>query len=130
MAHIYRKQILEQYLDAYGHVNNASYLTLLEEARWDLVEGRGCGYDFVQKTRKGPVILEVNLRFAKELKLREWVTIETKLLHYDGKIGEIEQKIIKEGGAIATLALFKFGLFDLEARKLIEPDENWKRAFA
>lgn len=129
MAHIYRKQILEQYLDAYGHVNNASYLTLFEEARWDLVSQKGFGYEFVQKSRKGPIVLEVNLRFAKELKLREWVTIESQLLHYDGKIGQIEQKILKEGGVLATHALLKFGLFDLELRKLIEPDEVWKKAF-
>jgi len=128
--HKYKKQILEQYLDVYGHVNNASYLTLFEEARWDMVSERGCGYEFVQKTRKGPVILEVNLRFAKELKLREWVVIETQLKKYDGKIGEIEQKILKEGGALATQGVFKFGLFDLEKRRLIEPDKKWKIAFS
>jgi acyl-CoA thioester hydrolase len=129
MAHIYRKQILEQYLDSYGHVNNSSYLILLEEARWDLVESKGCGYEYVQKTQKGPVVLEVNLRFVKELRLREWVTIETQLLNYSGKIGELEQYIKKQDGELATTAFIKFGLFDLQKRKLIEPDENWKRAF-
>jgi len=129
MAHIYRKHILEQYLDAYGHVNNASYLTLFEEARWDLVESKGCGFEYIQKNQKGPIVLEAHLRFVKELKLRDWVTIETILLHYDGKIGELEQKIIKAGGEIATYAHFKFGLFDLRTRKLIEPDENWKKVF-
>jgi acyl-CoA thioester hydrolase len=128
--HIYKKQILEQYLDFYGHVNNASYLTLFEEARWDLVSQRGFGYDFVQKTRKGPIILEVSIKFSKELRLREWVIIETKLLNYAGKIGEIEQRIIKDSGVVATSALFKFGLFDLEARRLIELDEDWKKAFS
>ena len=27
--------IKETYLDTFGHVNNATYLTLFEEARWD-----------------------------------------------------------------------------------------------
>jgi acyl-CoA thioester hydrolase len=72
----------------------------------------------------------VSIKFSKELKLREWVSIETKLLNYSGKIGEIEQRIIKESGVVATRALFKFGLFDLEARRLIELDEGWKKAFS
>lgn len=129
MKHKYRKQILEQYLDAYGHVNNASYLTLFEEARWDLVTAKGYGFDFVQKTQKGPIVLEVNIRFMKELKLREWITIETELLHYDGKIGELKQMIVKEDSKVATEIVLKFGLFDLVSRKLIEPDTIWKQAF-
>jgi YbgC/YbaW family acyl-CoA thioester hydrolase len=129
MCHIYKKQILEQYLDAYGHVNNASYLTLFEEARWDLVTKKGLGYEYVKETGKGFVVLEVHLRFAKELTLREWITIESELISYEGKVGSIEQKIKKSDGHTATTALVKFGLFDLKRRRLIDPDPLWKTAF-
>lgn len=129
MKHIYKKQILEQYLDAYGHVNNASYLTLFEEARWDLVTQKGYGLEYIRQTQQGPVVLEVNLRFMRELKLRQVVTIESELIAYEAKIGQIKQHIVTEDGKVATEALFKFGLFDLKTRKLVEPDENWKKAF-
>ena len=33
----YEKTILEQHLDTFGHVNNAAYLVLYEEARWDFI---------------------------------------------------------------------------------------------
>ncbi len=33
-AHEYHLLILEKHLDTFGHVNNASYLEILEEARW------------------------------------------------------------------------------------------------
>ena len=35
--------ILERHLDMLGHVNNATYLEIFEEARWDFIERRGHG---------------------------------------------------------------------------------------
>ena len=34
---IYHTQIKEKDLDTLGHVNNAKYLELFEEARWDFI---------------------------------------------------------------------------------------------
>ncbi len=130
MMHKYDKLILEQYLDGYGHVNNASYLTLLEEARWDLIDKKGFGFEKIMQDQIGPIVLEVNLRFTKELRLREWIEIQTQLLSYQGKIGQIEQKIIKkEDASIAAHAVLKIGLFDLKNRKLISPTPEWIMAF-
>jgi len=130
MMHKYDKLILEQYLDGYGHVNNASYLTLLEEARWDLIDKKGFGFEKIMQDQIGPIVLEVNLRFTKELRLREWIEIQTQLLSYQGKIGQIEQKIIKkEDSSVAAHAVLKIGLFDLKNRKLISPTPEWIMAF-
>ena len=35
--------IKEMDLDTFGHVNNARYLTLFEDARWDLITKNGYG---------------------------------------------------------------------------------------
>lgn len=129
MKHHYRRQILEHDLDAYGHVNNATYLTLFEEARWDLVTPKGCGFEHIQQSKKGPIILEVNIRYLRELKLRQWITIETELLDYQNKIGSVKQQILLEDNKVATEAIIKFGLFDLTTRKLIEPTPEWQNAF-
>jgi acyl-CoA thioester hydrolase len=128
--HIYRKQILEQYLDLYGHVNNASYLTILEEARWDWVNAKGFGLEYIRQHQQGPVVLEVHLKFMKELRLREWVTIESQMLEWPGKIGKVRQQIKKESGMVATEATLHFGLFDLKERKLIPVTSEWLKAFA
>lgn len=120
--------ILEAHLDTFGHVNNATYLELFEEARWDLVTKNGYGLQQVQETKKGPVILEVNLKFKRELKLREKIMITTELVNYNGVIGLMKQQMIKANGELAAEALFTFGLFDLIERKLIEPTREWKKA--
>lgn len=124
----YKVLIRESHLDSYGHVNNATYLSLYEEARWELVTQRGYGYDYVHRSKQGPVILEVNLRFMKELNLREEINITTELLEYPSRIGKLLQRMIKTDGSIASEAVFTFGLFDLKTRKMIEPTPEWKRA--
>lgn len=120
--------IIESHLDTFGHVNNAVYLNIYEEARWDLITRNGYGLKKVQQAKQGPVILEVNLKFQKELTLREKIKITTQLISYNGKIGQLEQKMIKEDGSVASTAIFTFALFDTAARKLIEPTADWKNA--
>ena len=67
--------IKESDLDTFGHVNNATYLKLFEEARWDLITKNGYGIKTIRETKLGPTILEIKIRFLKELRLREKITI-------------------------------------------------------
>jgi acyl-CoA thioester hydrolase len=130
MAAVLEYQVLirEFHLDTFGHVNNAAYLALLEEARWDVVTRRGYGLAEVQRRQQGPVILEVQLKFLKELRLRETIKITTQVDDYHGKIGKFTQKMVKADGTVAAEAVFTFGLFDLKARRLVEPTPEWLRA--
>jgi YbgC/YbaW family acyl-CoA thioester hydrolase len=124
----YTLLIKEAHLDTFGHVNNATYLQIYEEARWDLITNNGYGLKQVQELKQGPVITEVNLKFMKELKLRETITVKTEMVDYPGKIGHLKQQMIKPNGDLASEAIFTFGLFDLSTRKLIEPTPAWKKA--
>lgn len=126
--HSYSIQILEHHLDSFGHVNNAAYLELFEQARWDLITQNGYSINEVHKLKQGPVILEVNLKFLRELKNRETIKITTELAEYKGKIGKLLQKMLLPDGSVASEALFVFALFDLNERKLIEPTAAWKKA--
>ncbi len=126
--HQYRTQIRERHLDSFGHVNNAQYLVLFEEARWEMITSRGYGMKEVHETKIGTVILSCSVKFKRELSLREWITIETELVSIDKKIGIIQHRILKEDGKIAAEAEFQMGCFDLKKRKLIQPTEQWLRA--
>lgn len=121
----YQVTIKEQHLDTFGHVNNAVYLQLFEEARWEHITARGYGLKEVLKYKKGPVILEVNLKFLKELKLRETIEITFELIGTPGKITKISQKMIKPNGDVASELLVTIGFFDLNERKLIPLSEDW-----
>lgn len=128
MDNTYSLVIKEFHLDTFGHMNNARYLDLYEEARWELITQRGFGLSQIMATKTGPVILEVSLKFLKEIKLRETITITTKVLSYEGKISRLMQQMIKADGSVASEAIFVVGFFDLKARKLIEPSPEWLKA--
>ncbi|MEZ4873437.1 MAG: acyl-CoA thioesterase [Bdellovibrionales bacterium] len=123
-------QIRESYLDTLGHVNNASYIQLFEEARWDLVEEGGYGLSKVLELKVSPVILDLDCKFAREVLNREQVRIETQVTEYKGMVGNIHQELFKENGKLACIANFKFGMFDLNSRKLVPPSELWLNAIA
>jgi acyl-CoA thioester hydrolase len=127
-VHEYRMLILESHIDTFGHVNNAAYLQILEEARWDLITRNGYGLDEVQRRRIGPIVLEANLRFARELRNRQAVTIRSWLDSHSGKVGKFAQQVLDDAGELCCDAMFTIGLFDLTARKLIRPTPEWVRA--
>lgn len=124
----FKVTIKEHHVDSYAHVNNATYLALYEEARWEIITPRGFGFKEIHQRKQGPVILEVNVKFLKEIRLREEITIQTQVVNYKGKIGQMLQQMIKDDGTVASEALFTFGLFDMKERRLIEPTPEWKRA--
>ena len=124
----YALTIREGHLDTYGHVNNACYVEMFEEARWELITQNGYGVDRVASSRLGPVILAMDIKFRREVHNRERVVIRTRVTGYPDKIGWMEQIMHNEAGEPACVAKFTFGLFDLDKRVLVAPTDEWKRA--
>lgn len=127
-THTYELTIKEAHLDTFGHVNNATYLQLYEEARWELITTNGYGMSKIRETGLGPVILDIKLRFIKELYLRQHITIHTQTVEYSGKVGVIKQWITDEEGNICSDVEMKMGLFDTNLRKLVLPTEEWLKS--
>jgi acyl-CoA thioester hydrolase len=125
-VHRYPLTILEKHLDTFGHVNNATYLELFEEARWDWIHGNGYGLAKIRETGQGPTILEIQLRFKRELRNRTSVIIETFVEAYESKVGTLVQRIVDAEGQLYCDTRMLFGLFDLGARKLVEPTPEWR----
>ncbi len=118
----------EFHLETFGHVNNAQYLALYEEARWDFITQNGFGLDRIKSDKAGPVLLEATVKFKRELKNREWITIESTPGEINGKLMVINQVMLKEDGKVASEASFTVGFMDLKERKLVSPPEDWIRA--
>jgi thioesterase-3 len=120
--------IREEHLDTFGHVNNARYLEIFEQARWDLITEHGFGLDFVRASGTGPVILEVNLRFLHEVKNRQQLLVRSFIDSYEGKIGRMTQQLIDESERVCCEGKFVIAQWDTKTRKLIEPTPEWRRA--
>lgn len=127
--HQYKFQVLEQHLDTFGHVNNANYLTLYEQARWQMISEKGYTLERVLAEKIGPVILDLNMTFKKELRLRQWITIETRFIEYKNKlVGVVAQEMFNEEGEFCSSLTLSVGLFDIKKRKLMKPTEDWQKA--
>lgn len=125
----YRLQTKESHLDSFGHMNNAVYVQLYEEARWEFMNMSGMGLEYIQNTQIGPVLLDMQIRFKRELKNREDILIKSQAKEVrSSRIIILEQQIINSDGKVASEAVFTIGLLDLKARKLVEASEEWLRA--
>jgi acyl-CoA thioester hydrolase len=123
--HEYRVLIIERHLDTFGHVNNATYLDLFEAARWDWITGNGFGLDRIRELQQGPTVLEVTLRFKREIKNRQQILIRTWVESYEGKVGTVAQEMRDEAGELCCEGRFLCALFDLKARRLLAPTPEW-----
>ncbi len=118
--------VRESHLDTFGHVNNATYLTLYEEARWEMIESNGWGLKRIQKEKRGPVITNINISYRREITLREKIKVQTKFKDFvNSKICRFEQVMYGQEGKIRSSVIIEAGLFDLENRKLLAPDNEW-----
>jgi YbgC/YbaW family acyl-CoA thioester hydrolase len=126
----YELTILEKDLDTFGHVNNANYLTLYEEARWDFITKNNLGLKEILATKIGPVLLDLNLTFKAELKNRETIKIisQARPEMRNKFVMLLDQKMLKADGKVASTLTLAVGLMDLNARKLISPTPEWMKA--
>src|SRR6185369_10355397 len=120
--------ILPRHCDLYGHMNNAAYAELLEEGRWDFITRRGYGREVVTELGQGPVVLQLNIRFRRELSPGEQVIVESSLAQVRSRAATVAQRILAADGQVACEAEATLGLFDLKTRRLVGPNERWKKA--
>ncbi len=124
----YPLTILETHLDVYGHVNNATYLALYEQARWEFITQNGYGLEKIKELGKGPVILDAFVTYKKELNARDQILIRSWSKGMKNRlVMELEQEMIKNGEVASTLKI-SVGFFDLKARKLLVPSPEWLAA--
>lgn len=123
----FETKINESHLDTFGHVNNAKYLEILEQARWEMLTESGFGLEQIQESQIGPIILEIQIRYKRELKNRQKVRIETQVQKFESKILTLRQQIfnLDSENRLSASATIVFGLFDMKKRKLIVPTPEW-----
>jgi thioesterase-3 len=98
--------------DSFGHVHNARYLELLEEARWQFAEHLGL-IEVLNEENLGFIIMQMNLRFRLPVVEGDTIQVLTSLISLGTAIGEVEQLIMKKGaGKLAATSTFHFALID------------------
>ena len=100
--------------DSFGHVNNARYLEIMEEARWQFAEHYGL-IKLLDEENLGFIIIHMDLRFRRPVLEGDRIEVMTRLITLGGSSGEVEQVINRLGeNKIASRSLFHFVLIDRE----------------
>ncbi|MEV0246625.1 acyl-CoA thioesterase [Nocardia sp. NPDC050712] len=114
-------------LDSLGHVNQAVYLQYAEHARWELLRAAGVGQDKLLSTGYAPVVLENNIKYQRELRAGDEVTVTCEFIWGEGKTFRMHQEIRKLDGTISAVVTVTGGVMDLTARKLAaDPRERFR----
>jgi acyl-CoA thioester hydrolase len=114
-------------LDSLGHLNQAVYLQYAEHARWELLRAAGVDQDKLLSTGFAPVVLENTIKYQRELRSGDEVTVTCEFEWLEGKSFRMHQEIRKLDGTVSALVTVVAGVMDLTARKLVaDPRERFR----
>ncbi|MDC1431431.1 acyl-CoA thioesterase [Bacteroidia bacterium] len=110
-------QIRGYHCDAYGHVNNARYLELLEEARWSFLEP-AVKEKFFEIRDLLFIVVNINISYKKPLVPTQVVDMEITDVTYNNKSMIVRQTIVdKSTRELASEALVTFVLLNSKTGK-------------
>lgn len=123
----YSFKVKQSYLDDFGHMTNAMYLTIFDEARWSMSRENGFSMEDVKKHQKASVVIESHLKFKRELLLNDDVSVETYFSHMEKSFVMVINQVMKRDNEVIATAEIKTVLMDLIKRKALKPTEEWMK---
>ncbi len=106
----YNRKIFGYECDIYGHLNNANYLHLYEEARADALEGMDMSIGKLNEEGIHIYLSEINLTFKVGLPVGEKVVIDTRMIKATRATSVWKQEIFNGAGELCNTAIVR-GVF-------------------
>ncbi|MFF0829464.1 acyl-CoA thioesterase [Brevibacillus sp. NPDC003359] len=128
MAHRYRLTVRSTDIDVIGHVNNAKYLEYMEWARFEWIWEQGFTLDELRRRAIMPVVVNININYRKELKMREEVTAITTVVKVGEKSFVIRQELYNAADVLVADADVTMVMIDANTRQSISLPVELKEA--
>ena len=120
-----RQEIVLRDLDSFGHVNNAVYLTFVENARIAyLREVVGA----VRRDEIRNIMAAVALDFRAEVSFEDELEIGVRTERIGTKSFQLAYRLLRRDGEVAVDATSTQVMFDFDAGAAIAVPEEWRRA--
>lgn len=127
--HIFTKKIWGFHCDVYQHVNNARYLELLEEARWEFISPIKNSPAFKSKGWI-TIVAHISIAYKRPIVLNDQIEIHTCIGETGRKSMTFHQQIFKNGQPkLVAEAYIKFVVYDEKAQKSIFINDEVKSIF-
>jgi acyl-CoA thioester hydrolase len=125
-AFVHRERVRFRDLDGFGHVNNAVYLTYLEEARNALLAHLGLARSVDEITM---ILARVEIDFRAQAGVGDALEIGVRPVRFGTKSFELEYEIRAEGRVVADARTVLVG-YDYRAGETMELPEEWRSSLA
>jgi acyl-CoA thioester hydrolase len=125
-THVHRERVRFRDCDAFGHVNNAVYLTYLEQARMSFLERLGLGTSVADLTI---ILARAEIDFRSQVSLGDEVEIGVRTARLGTKSFTLAYELRVEGRVVAEASTVLVG-YDYERDESIVLPGAWREAFA
>ena len=99
---LHSEPVREEWLDAYGHLNEAYYLVPFSNAAWALQDHFGIGVDYFERTGGAIYTVESHIRYVKEVRAPAVLELETMIFDSDAKRLRFGHVMLVDGEERAT----------------------------
>ena len=82
---LHSEPLQTEWLDAYGHLNEAYYLVPFSNTSWIMQDHFGLGVEYFERTGCALYTVETHLRYLKEVRAPAELAVETRILGSDAK---------------------------------------------
>jgi acyl-CoA thioester hydrolase len=124
--YVYRERVRFRDLDAMNHVNNAVFLTYLEQARFHFLEHLG----LARREQDPPLILaRVEIDFRAPASFGDEVAIGVRAGRIGTKSFELEFELHADGRVVAEAKSVQVG-YDYGRAETVELSDAWRDALA
>lgn len=121
MVHITELRVRFGETDMAGHVNNAVYLSYLEEARIQFL------HDALQLEGMPLILAQAQLNFRRQVFFPEQITVESGVSRFGRSSFDIVHKLYRPGHQLALDSVVTLVHFDYHTQKSASVPENWRQ---
>src|ERR1700741_4702609 len=95
---LHAEPLKSEWLDIYGHLNEAYYLVPFTNANWAILDHFGIGAAYFERTGGALYTVESHVRYVKEVHAPALVEIESMVLGADAKRVRVAHVMKVDGG--------------------------------
>ena len=111
----YKRKIFGYECDIYGHLNNAIYLHIYEEARSDALDQMGMSIQTLNEKNIGIFLINLELEFIKAIQMGEIITVHSYIIESTRLRATWKQEIFNSKNELCNRAIVK-GVFIKDAK--------------
>ncbi len=99
---LHSEPLQNEWLDAYGHLNEAYYLVLFGNTSWVMQDHFGTGVEYFKRSGCAMYTVETHIRYLKDVRAPAELAVETIILGSDAKRMWFAHSLLVDGVLRAT----------------------------